>query len=248
MDDFCCLQKPFTYFGPNDLRMSANLSLSIDRLAKPSRPSEIAALVKATLAENVYRLERAITAGALTVTVPSDAEAVEIRDGCSGQIRFIIGGLPKITETVPFVIDWKKGVLELKLGEMVDGASNEAPLTPFKKLRIVYAEDSPDAQEVLSEMLVQRGHSVTCCDNGQAALREIETTAFDVLITDNHMPRMGGLELVQALRNSANQPKVIVTSAFLDSEMEEQYRSLGVSLFLPKPAPYEEILKAIEDS
>jgi CheY-like chemotaxis protein len=231
--------------------MGANLSLPIDRLARPSRPSELAALVRRILAENAGKLEQAITAGALTVSVSPEDHAIEIQDRNSGRVRFMIGGLARITEIVPFVIDWKKRILEMRLSEMEAGESREEisskPVTaPPKKLRIICAEDSPDEQEMLFELLSGRGHSVTCCDNGQVALREVQEGSCDVLITDNNMPRMGGLELIRALQNTRCLPKIIVISAFLEPEMEEQYRNLGVSLFLPKPSPKEKILKAVE--
>lgn len=228
--------------------MGANLSLPIDRPANPSRPSELADLLRRILAENAAKLERAITAGAMTVSVPTDDHAIEIWDRNSGRIRFLIGGATRISEIVPFVIDWKKRILELRLSDMEAGEEmpSKPATAPSKKLRIICAEDSPDEQEWLSELLSGRGHSVKNCDNGQAALRELANASYDVLVTDNHMPRMGGLELIRALPNTLRPPKIIVTSAFLEPEIEEQYRNLGVCLFLLKPSPKEEILKAVE--
>ncbi|MDX2081300.1 MAG: response regulator [Terrimicrobiaceae bacterium] len=251
MDDFYCPRRRFIYSGTGKLPMGANLSLPIDRLANPSRPSQLAALVRRILAENAGKLEQAITAGALTVSVAPEDHAIEIRDRDSGRVRFLIGGAARISEIVPFVIDWKKRILEMRLSEMeTDESSEEISSKPFtapsKKLRIICAEDSPDDQERLFELLSERGHSVTCCDNGQAALQEITRASYDVLVTDNNMPRMGGMELIRALQNARSIPRIIVTSAFLEPEKEEQYRNLGVSLFLPKPSPSEKIVQAVE--
>lgn len=251
MDDFYCPQRWFIYSGAGELRMGANLSLPIDRPANPSRPSELAALLRRLLAENAGKLERAITAGALTVSVPPDDHAIEIWDRNSGRIRFLIGGAARISEIVPFMIDWKKRILELRLSDMEAGESSEEmsskPVTaPPKKLRIICAEDSPDEQEWLTNLLSGRGHSVTCCDNGKAALQELAKASYDVLVTDDDMPRMGGLQLIRALPNTLRPPKIILTSAFLEPEIEEQYRNLGICLFLLKPSPKEEILKAVE--
>ncbi|MBN8707768.1 MAG: response regulator, partial [Verrucomicrobia bacterium] len=234
-----------------ELPMGTNLLLPIDRLAKPSRSSELAALIRRILAENAGKLEQAITARTLTVSVPSEDHAIEIWDSDSGRIRFMIGGLARITEIVPFVIDWKEGMLDLRLSEMETDESGEeifpeSVSAPSKKLRIIYAEDNLDDQERLSELLSGRGHSVTCCDNGQTALEEITRASYDVLVTDNDMPRMGGLELIRAFQNTRSIPKIIVSSAFMEAEREEQYRNLGVSLFLPKPSPSEKIVKAVE--
>ena len=118
---------------------------------------------------------------------------------------------------------------------------------PFpKRLRIIYAEDSPVDQELLVRLLTNRGHDVVCYDNGRPALQAILAQPFDVLITDNDMPKMNGLALVRELHRIESPLRIIVTSGFLETELEEQYKALGVKLFLPKPSPDEEIFRAVE--
>ncbi|OJU98680.1 MAG: hypothetical protein BGO12_20060 [Verrucomicrobia bacterium 61-8] len=227
-----------------DSPIRSTLSLRIDRQqTDPKQPSQLAALVRRILAENASKVERAITAGALTVEIPAEEHAIEIQDGDSGRIHFAIGGRAWMTETVPFVIDWKGRTLKIQLPE-----AEKPSAAPAKKLRIIYAEESPPQQEMLSEWLSGRGHSVTCCDDGRAALRNMaEAGTYDVLITDDRLPRMDGLELIAALRDTRSLPKIIVTFAFLNPDREAQYRRLGVRLFLPKPSPYERVLSAVED-
>lgn len=222
--------------------MGANLTLSIAGFAKPTRPAELASLVRQILAENASKLERAITAGAVTVEISPGDHAIEIQDADSGRIHFVIGGLAWMTETVPFVIDWRKRHLEMKLPD-----DELTTVTPAKKLRIIYAEQSPPQQEMVFKWLSKRGHSVTCCGDGRAALRDVaEDGPYDLLITDDLLPHMDGLELVAALGHARSLPKTIVTFAFLEPGREAQYRSLGVRLFLPKPSPYEKVLRVVE--
>ncbi len=110
--------------------MSANLSFPIDQLANPSRPSELAALLRQILAENASKVERAITAGAMTVAVPFEDHAIEIQDRCAGRIRFVIGGCSRITEIVPFAINWRQRRLEMRFAEM--NAEELPPETTLK--------------------------------------------------------------------------------------------------------------------
>lgn len=117
-----------------------------------------------------------------------------------------------------------------------------------KKLRIIYAEDSPPEQELLSQILSKRGHEITCFDDGRPALQALLGGSYDVLITDNDMPHMTGLDLVRELRRRNISMKIIVTSGYLKSEVEEEYRAFGVQLFLPKPSPEERIFQAVEES
>ena len=75
-----------------------------------------------------------------------------------------------------------------------------------KKLRIIYAEDSPAERELLSQTLSERGHEIDCFNDGQTALQAITGKAYDVLITDNDMPHITGLDLVRELRRSKSPP------------------------------------------
>lgn len=117
-----------------------------------------------------------------------------------------------------------------------------------KKLRILYAEDSPVEQELLHRLLSNRGHDVVCCDDGRAALRAIMDQTFDVLVTDNDIPHMTGLDLVRELRKIRHPIRIVVTSGYLESEVEAKYRALGIDRFLQKPASNEEIYRAVENS
>lgn len=130
MDDLSCLQRALAYFGLEELPMSANLSFQIDRLANPTRPSELAALVRQILVENASKIERTITAGAMTVSVPSEDNAIVIQDPYAGSVRFVIGGCSRITEIVPFCINWRQRRLEMRFSEM--GAEEPPPETRSK--------------------------------------------------------------------------------------------------------------------
>ncbi len=130
MDDLSCLQRTLAYLRQGELAMSANLSFPIDQLANPLRPSELASLVRQVLAENISKVERAVTAGAMTVAVPSEDHAIEIQDRCAGRVRFVIGECSRITETVPFAINWRQRTLEMKFSEM--GAEEPSSETMLK--------------------------------------------------------------------------------------------------------------------
>lgn len=114
-------------------------------------------------------------------------------------------------------------------------------------LNILYAED--DAWLVLnvSEMLEEEGWCVRICENGLAALEEIENSeSYDLLLLDNHLPGVSGLELVRRTRRLAHRrhTPIIIISA---SEFGRKALRAGADLFLKKPvnlgALTEQILK-----
>ncbi len=107
----------------------------------------------------------------------------------------------------------------------------------IRPLRILYADDVQQLREFMTVMLTREGHLVETVEDGAEALDWIERApaAFDLLITDHHMPRLNGLELVRAVRHLPFSGKIIVFSSELNELVHERYRRLNVDLILPKP-------------
>jgi CheY-like chemotaxis protein len=112
-----------------------------------------------------------------------------------------------------------------------------APTRAVRPLHILYAEDLKQLRDFMGLMLGREGHTVETADDGSIAIDRLNSdlTAFDLLITDHHMPRMNGLELVRRVRQTAFAGRIIVFSSELSEEVHDQYRQLGVDLILPKP-------------
>lgn len=81
------------------------------------------------------------------------------------------------------------------------------------------------------------GHTVECVKDGQAALGRLsaQPDAFDLLITDHHMPNMNGLELIQQVRTLPYKGKIIVFCSELSQDVNQSYCNLGVNEILYKP-------------
>lgn len=108
---------------------------------------------------------------------------------------------------------------------------------PQKSLRILYADDMPELREVACASLSRDGHSVECAADGALAVERVTAgpTAFDLLITDHHMPNLNGLELVMQLRVLGFQGKILVFSSELSREIHAAYQRLNVDRILYKP-------------
>lgn len=81
---------------------------------------------------------------------------------------------------------------------------------------IVAADDDPDVRNVVSRVLTRAGHDVTMCQDGAELLHEVRNSYPDVVVTDNEMPHVSGLEARQALRESpdtAGIPVVLATGS-----------------------------------
>ena len=113
----------------------------------------------------------------------------------------------------------------------------DQPSPAVHPLRILYAEDLRQLREFMSIMLAKEGHLVETANDGLEALDWLAKApaAFDLLITDHHMPRLNGLELVRRVRDLPYRGRIIVFSSELGELVHEGYRMLGVDLILPKP-------------
>lgn len=119
----------------------------------------------------------------------------------------------------------------------MDSTAPSANPDSIRPLRILYAEDLLQLREFMTIMLGKEGHQVETAADGAAALERLarDINEFDLLITDHHMPRLNGLELVQEVRKLPYRGKIVVFSSELGEMVHKQYERLGVNLILPKP-------------
>jgi CheY-like chemotaxis protein len=112
------------------------------------------------------------------------------------------------------------------------------------KDRVMVVEDDRDARETLAMALAQSGYAVDIVEDGRQALGRLGSWPADVLVSDVNMPRMGGLELIRAMRASGRQqPVVLITGAEWDQLQEAAH---GASACLRKPMSLDELIWAIE--
>ena len=106
-----------------------------------------------------------------------------------------------------------------------------------KQLRVLYADDMLQLRELLVIVLSRDGHTVDTAANGFDALEKVTAapSAYDVIITDHHMPGMNGLELVTSIRQTPYQGKIIIFSSELSEAVNTAYHRLKVHCILPKP-------------
>jgi len=115
--------------------------------------------------------------------------------------------------------------------------SQAANPTPQKSLRVLYADDMRELRQLLEVVLGRDGHKVESVSDGNQALDLLQSNpgAYDVVITDHHMPTVSGLELVAKLRTMHFKGRIIVFSSELSEEVDATYRRHKVDFILPKP-------------
>jgi CheY-like chemotaxis protein len=120
--------------------------------------------------------------------------------------------------------------------EMISSAP-EKDLDSRKTKRVLYVDDMRELREVARLALTRAGHKVDCAPDGTDAFDMVKATphAYDIVISDHHMTGMNGLELVMKLREIRFPGMIAIVSSELNSDVEEEYRHLGIERILNKP-------------
>jgi CheY-like chemotaxis protein len=114
-------------------------------------------------------------------------------------------------------------------------------------LRILAVDDEPSVTLSLRFVFGDPRYELTCVDDGNAALARLDANSdlFDVIIVDEKMPRLTGVELVRAMRQRGINGKIIVVSAHLSPEIREAYARMDVHMMFSKPFNVEELRSAV---
>ncbi len=98
------------------------------------------------------------------------------------------------------------------------------------------ADDSAPLRQVIGKLVcaTRRLELVGEANDGLAALQEIRRLKPDVVILDIRMPRMSGLEVLQALRAESTSCRVIVFSQFSDETYRKKCEELGAHAYFDK--------------
>jgi CheY-like chemotaxis protein len=83
---------------------------------------------------------------------------------------------------------------------------------------VLYVEDDELTRGMMQELLSDYVEPLYCAEDGQAGWELFKQHQPSIVVTDMRMPRMSGLELVAQIRAVAPDTKVIITSAYSDSE------------------------------
>ena len=102
-------------------------------------------------------------------------------------------------------------------------------------MKILFVDDNDAFREMLKYALESFGYEVETAHDGLAGLEKLEEESYDLLITDNHMPRMGGLKLIEETSQREMDTKTVLISGDLTKEIVERAQYWGVCECLAKP-------------
>jgi CheY-like chemotaxis protein len=127
------------------------------------------------------------------------------------------------------------------------GAPASAPIEcqPNSRQRILVVEDDAAIRRINTEVLTYSGYQVDAAEDGAAAWDAVQLNNYDLIVTDNDMPKVTGIELIQKLQDARmDLPVVMATGAMPDEPL--RYTSLQPAIILLKPYTFDELLEAVK--
>ena len=109
------------------------------------------------------------------------------------------------------------------------------------KTRILIVDDELSMREYLSILLEREGYEVGVAGNAEEALRQIDGSLFDLVISDVQMPGLSGIELLSRIKQVTPETAVLMVTAFSTAEQAVEAMKLGAYDYVSKPFKNEEI-------
>ncbi len=103
------------------------------------------------------------------------------------------------------------------------------------RARILYVDDDPALRSLGRRMLMLAGYEVDTAEDGAAAWTALLDSHYALLVTDNEMPRVTGVELIRKLRLAGMTVPIILTSGSFDTLLQTDLARLECEALLAKP-------------
>jgi len=146
---------------------------------------------------------------------------------------------------------WLK--LPMEAAQQPDRQDHLNPSTEDRaRYKILVAEDIKINQILIQKLLMRMGHVVHVVGDGQDVLhmlRNTEDAPFDLILMDNQMPTLGGIETTERLRETPGPNQTIPIIALTADAMVEQresFRAVGMNGFVAKPIESKKLAREID--
>ncbi|PIK16072.1 response regulator [Halobacteriovorax sp. JY17] len=113
------------------------------------------------------------------------------------------------------------------------------------EITILIAEDEADLLEICTDIFEIEDFQVLGACNGEEALNIFLNNHVDLILSDSHMPKMGGLELLEKIQDG---PKKLPPFFLLTGDIglaEEELKEKGATGLISKPFDLDEILATV---
>jgi DNA-binding response OmpR family regulator len=132
---------------------------------------------------------------------------------------------------------------ELSQAGELAGASVPSPTNSSHRILVV--DDDSDLRVLYAEVLARPGYRVDAVEDGAAGWEALQANNYNLLITENGLPKLTGVELVRKLRSARMAVPVVMAAVRLPTLELVQNPPLQLAALLPKPFYISELLQTV---
>ena len=114
--------------------------------------------------------------------------------------------------------------------------------------RVLIVDDQSLIRNVLRLILEQQGYECLEAENGQQAWEWLfEPLTIDLIVTDNHMPVMSGLQLIKKIKsiNNLKHLPIVLFSGALTEALQREAQENGANAVLAKPLNFPDLVQVV---
>jgi DNA-binding response OmpR family regulator len=111
---------------------------------------------------------------------------------------------------------------------------------------VLVVDDAPQICKALSDVLTASGYSVRTAPSGERALQIMESSEFDLMITDLKMSGMSGMDLIARVKERAPHLSIVILSGYGDMDDVIKAMRAGITDYLKKPFSIDEVLDVVK--
>ena len=114
--------------------------------------------------------------------------------------------------------------------------------------KLLIVEDEETLRESLERVLVREGYEVESAVSAETALKIVEGSSYDLIITDIILPGIDGIELLRKIRERSQDQVVIIITAYGSLETAVEALRAGAYDYVVKPIIHEEIKQIVKNA
>ncbi len=112
-------------------------------------------------------------------------------------------------------------------------------------MKVLIADDDRLVRTILTDLLRELGHRVVAAENGAEAVALCERESPEVVVLDLLMPRLSGLDALQAMRRAGCTAPAILLTAISDPSFREMEGADEIQIRLDKPVTRRSLQRAL---
>ena len=135
------------------------------------------------------------------------------------------------------------GKVEIK--DAVESTAGSARGKKNSPQRILVVDDDHDIRQLCIELLADSGYAVEAVKDGAAGWDALQAGRYDLVITDNKMPRMTGIEMIAKLRAAKMKLPIIMATSFLPLHQFIRRPWLQPDVAMERPFTNDDLLEVV---